>query len=357
MSIGQIREDLKKLAKLAANVSDAHTCTVFLPTGLLTSSTPQRSSEATSFNPHSPSSQHHGSSHHQGPQNETIELKKVFHLGPDLTIGSIEMVAAHSASSCLVRDCRIQVGNGLIGWVAENSRSIHVAPFDMDSSVLGIYTETEPLKSLVAVPIPMPTENPNSRTFSGVLMCDSRKAFAFTKPQMKHLEELATLISRLLFWTLFKKETTSTENSWDSFLTKTTQLSEAIGHDSIELVRISLDSFAELETAHGISGAVHQSEQFVRLIQQALPPHFPLVRLPNGDILVALDNMMTAFFQNKIRTLANHLNDQVKPFVIRLQSFSAKAIRSRGFDIDAILQAMPAPATSTIGKVVGGSRA
>jgi len=349
MSIGQIREDLKKLAKLAANVSDAHSCILFLPTGLLTSSAPQRSSEPQSFHPHAP--------HAPSPQGEMIELKKVFHLGPDLAIGSIEMVATHSASTCLVRDCRIQVGNGLIGWVAENARSIHVAPFDMDSSVLGIYTETEPLKSLVAVPIPMPTENQNARTFSGVLMCDSRKAFAFTKPQMKHLEEIATLASRLLFWTLFKKETTSTENSWDSFLTKTNQLSEAIGHDSIELVRISLDSFAELESAHRISGAVQQSEQFVRLIQQALPPHFPLVRLPNGDILVALDNMMTVFFQNKIRTLANHLNDQVKPFIIRLQSFSAKASRARGFDIDAILRSLPAPVSSTIGKAVGGSRA
>lgn len=361
MSIGQIREDLKKLAKLAANVSDAHTCSVFLPTGLLTSSTPQRGSEAASFHPHAPASSHHAGNPLTGGaltgQTDTIELKKVFQLGPDLAIGSIEMVATHSASTCLVRDCRIQVGNGLIGWVAENSRSIHVAPFDMDSSVLGIYTEVEPLKSLVAVPIPMPTENPNARTFSGVLMCDSRKAFSFTKPQMKHLEEIATLISRLLFWTLFKKETTSTENSWDSFLTKTNQLSEAIGHDSVELVRISLESFAELEAAHGITGAVHQSEQFVRLIQQALPPHFPLVRLPNGDILVALDNMMTAFFQNKIRTLANHLKDQVKPFEIRLQSFSAKTSRARGFDIDAILQALPTPVTSTIGKVVGGSRA
>ncbi|MEY4669397.1 MAG: hypothetical protein RL518_2096 [Pseudomonadota bacterium] len=358
MSIGQIREDLKKLAKLAANVSEAHTCSIFLPTGLLTSTPPQRGAESSSFSGHDhPSTYQHPSQSFHAMQSDTGELKKAFHLGPELAIGSIEMVATHSASTCLVRDCRIQVGNGLIGWVAENSRSIHVAPFDMDSSVLGIYTETEPLKSLVAVPIPMPTENQNVRTFSGVLMCDSRKAFSFTKPQMKHLEEIATLTSRLLFWTLFKRETTSTENSWDSFLTKTTQLSEAIGHDSIEMVRISVDSFAELEATHGTSAAVQQSEQFLRLIQQALPPHFPLVRLPNGDILVALDNMMTAFFQNKIRTLANHLNDQVKPFVIRLQSFSAKGSRVRGFDIDGILRPLPASGTSTIGKVVGGSRA
>jgi hypothetical protein len=313
MSIGQIREDLKKLAKIAANVSEAHTCTIFLPTGLITSNQPHRPHESTLLSPQSSPSPLASRTTTSTPANQTdtIELKKIFQLGPDLAIGSIEMVATHSASNCLVRDCRIQVGNGLIGWVAENSRSIHVAPFDMDSSVLGIYTETEPLKSLVAVPIPMPTENPNVRTFSGVLMCDSRKAFSFTKPQVKHLEELAILISRFLYWTLFKKEATSTENSWDTFLTKANHLSEAIGHESIELVRISVDSFGDLETAHGVSHAVQQSEQFIRLIQQALPPHFPLVRLPNGDILVALDNMMTTFFQNKIRTLANHLNEQV----------------------------------------------
>jgi hypothetical protein len=130
MSIGQIREDLKKLAKLAANVSEAHTCTIFLPTGLLTS--PNRSHEPLQFLPTG-----HGSlagTTTPANQSDTIELKKVFQLGPDLAVGSIEMVATHSASNCLVRDCRIQVGNGLIGWVAENSRSIHVAPFDMDSS-------------------------------------------------------------------------------------------------------------------------------------------------------------------------------------------------------------------------------
>lgn len=353
MSIGQIREDLKRLAKLAANVSEAHTCSIFLPTGLLTSAPLSAGPRPLDSSTSAP----HGLPLTPANSGDSLDPKKVFHLTPDLAIGSIEMVAVHSNSTCLVRDCRIQVGNGLLGWVAENCRSIHVSPFDMDSSVLGIYTETEPLKSLVAVPIPMPTENPNTRTFSGVLMCDSRKAFSFTKPQVKHLEDLATLISRLLYWTLFKRETTSTENSWDSFLTKTNQLSEAIGHDSIEMVRISVESFADLETGHGISLAVQQSEQFVRLIQQALPPHFPLVRLPNGDILVALDNMMTAFFQNKIRTLANHLNEQVKPFIIRTQNFSAKACRMRGFDIDTILRALPASTTTTVGKVVGGSRA
>lgn len=348
MSIGQIREDLKKLAKLAASVSEAHTACIFLPTGLLTSPTPSRTFELPGSTPPTPQTI---------VNNDTIELNKVFHLGPDLVNGSVEMVAVQSLSTSVVRDCRIQVGNGLIGWVAENSRSIHVAPFDMDSSVLGVYADSEAIKSLVAVPIPMPTENQNARTFSGVLMCDSRKALSFSKAQVKHLEDIATLISRLLFWTLFKKEATTAESSWDSFLTKTTQLGDAIGHDSIELVRVSLEAFSEIEAAHGITFAVQQSEHFTRLVQQALPPHFPLVRLPNGDLLLSLDNMMATFFQNKIRTLANHLNEQAKPFSIRIQNFSAKAFRGRSFDIDAILQSPPTGSASTMGKIVGGSRA
>ena len=348
MSIGQIREDLKKLAKLAANVSDAHTCVIFLPTGLLTSASPLKTLE-------SPPPKNIPSS--ILANNDTIELKKIFQLGPELTIGSIEMVAVQSLSTSVARDCRIQVGHGLLGWVSENSRSIHVAPFDMDSSILGIYSETESLKSLAAVPIPMPAENSTDRNFSGVLMCDSKKAFSFTKLQIKHLEDIATLISRLLYWTLFKKEATSTESSWDSFLTKTAQLGDAIGQDSIEIVRVHTESFAELEAAHGISVAVQHSEQFVRLIQQALPPHFPMVRLPNGDIIIALDNMMTAFFQNKVRTLANHINEHAKPFRIRVQNFSARASRGRAFDIDSILGAIPALSASSVTKIVGGTRA
>ncbi len=352
MSIGQIREDLKKLAKLAANVSEAHSCVIFLPTGLLTSTPTTRPIEP---RPSTAASQYAKSE--QLGNSDTIELSKIFQLAPTLSIGSIEMVAAQSLSTSLVRDCRVQVGNGLLGWVAENARSIHVAPFDMDSTVLGIYTEAEPIKSLAAVPIPIPAENANDRSHCGVLMCDSRKSFSFTKVQIKHLEEIATLVSRLLFWTVFKKEATSTESSWDSFITKTTQLADAIGQDSIDLVRVHTDTFSELEAKHGISVAVQQSEQFIRLIQQALPPHFPIVRCPNGDILISLDNMMTAFFQNKIRTLANHINDHANPFSISLQHFSARASRGRALDIDAILRSQASHPTSTLAKVVGGPRA
>ena len=100
----------------------------------------------------------------------------------------------------------------------------------------------------------------------------------------------------------------------------------------------------------------------MRLAQQALPPHFPLVRVPNGDILVALDNMMSSFFQHKLRTLASHLSTEAKPFAVSVLSFPARSGRGQGMDIDLILQQRPTP-TKTMSKtnatkmVGGGTRA
>jgi hypothetical protein len=188
-------------------------------------------------------------------------------------------------------------------------------------------------------------------------MCDSRKAFSFTKLQVKHLEDLAAEVSRLLFWAVFRKEPTVTESTWESFIVRSEQLAGAIGLDSVEVLRVTLDSFSELESTVGVSYAVQQSEQFARLVQQALPPHFPLVKLPNGDLLVAVDNMMSAFFQTKIRTLADHLSDPAKPFAISILGFSARNGRSRTLDIDAILRQRPVASKSNAPKAVGGARA
>jgi len=341
--INQIKEDLKKLARLGANLSEAHTCAIFLPTGLIEE--PARLSPAGR-----PSS-----------AEETLGDRGV----AASEHHSIELVALQSLSSALTRDCRLQVGSGLIGWVAQHGRPIHVAPFDLDSSTLGLYAEPEALKSLVAVPIPMPLEAQDGRVPSqysaGVLMCDSRKAFSFTKVQIKLLEDVAAQVSRLLFWGLFKKESTAVESSWESFRFKLEQLGDAIGADSVEVLRVSVDTFSQVERDHGLSSAVHQSEQFVRLAQQALPPHFPLVRIPNGDILIALDNMMSAFFQHKLRTLANHVSTDSRPFTVSVHSFSARATRSHGIDIDLILQQRPnavkSSSKSVPTKVVGGTRA
>jgi hypothetical protein len=97
---------------------------------------------------------------------------------------------------------------------------------------------------------------------------------------------------------------------------------------------------------------IQLADQFIRLTQQALPPHFPVVRIPNGDTLVAVDSMMSSFFQNKIQTLALHLNTANKPFSITIDSFAARVNSHGRCDIDATLQQQPLskkPSTSSVG--------
>jgi hypothetical protein len=343
----QLKEDLKRLTRLAANVADAHTCALFLPTGLLTTSSPLLT----------PISNQTTGSPITTVTSGTIELRRVVESPVGVKLRSIELVAAHSLAPTLARDCRIQVGSGLLGWVAEHGRPIHIAPFDADSSTLGIYADSEQLKSLAALPVPMPTEYRDAQQCHGVLMCDSKRPFSFSKTQVKLLEDVTTEISRVLFWALFKREGTSLESSWENFTSRAEGLASAIGNDSVEFLRIAIETFADMERDIGVSGAVRRSDQFFRLVQQALPPHFPVTRLPQGDILIALDNMMSAFFQNKIQTLVKHLGDEQKGFGVSITVFATKGGRARSLDIDSILQPKTISAKEEPQKALGGIRA
>jgi hypothetical protein len=227
---------------------------------------------------------------------------------------------------------------------------------------LGLYTDSEALKSLVALPISIPSEAfssrpPEGKAPSGVLMCDSKKAYSFSKLQVKHLEDLAAEVSRLLYWALAKRTSSMDESSWESFTSRAERLAGAIGIDSVEILRVQLQAFSALERSSGTSLAVQKCEQFVRLMQQALPPHFPLVRLPNDEVLIALDNMMSTFFQNKIRTLADHLSEPSQPFAVGLATFSARAARVRHLDLEVILRQQPLALKTTAIVASGGKRA
>jgi hypothetical protein len=208
-----------------------------------------------------------------------------------------------------------------------------------------MYTENEQLKSLAALPVPMPAEYRDAHQCHGVLMCDSKRPLPFTE------------ISRLLFWALFTRESASLESSWESFTARAEGLASAIGNDSVEFLRVSVEAFADMEREFGISGAVRRSDQFFRLVQQALPPHFPVTRLPQGDIIIALDNMMSAFFQNKIQTLVKHLNDEQRGLGVSIAVFATKGNRARSLDIDSILQPKTISAKEEPQKALGGIRA
>jgi hypothetical protein len=340
----QCREDFQQLAQMAALMTDAHSCAIFLPTELVTT------------HPHATSLQHSRKSDSERslpfrlPQTSKLPQETTI----DLPTGSIDLVAIHSYAK-LVRDCRIQVGSGLLGWVADQGRPIHLTPFEVGSAAIGIYIDQEPIRSLVAVPIIVgPTDQSAERSPSGVLMCDSLNPQAFTNGHIKLLEQVASHAKRLLFWVQSVSQVTHVEASWDFFKHKTAELGGAIGHTSVEILRLTAGPFLDLQQSAGLSAAVQLTEQFLRLAQQALPPHFPLVRLPNGDMLIAVDNMMSSFFQQKLHSLANHLHTSQKPFVIAIERYSAKLGPNGQCNLDLTLQQQPL--TVKTSSNIGGTR-
>ncbi len=186
-------------------------------------------------------------------------------------------------------------------------------------------------------------------------MCDSLRPEGFTSVQVKSLEQLASITRALISWAQSTAQLSHVETSWDIFSQKTFELGGAIGASSIEVLRLRMDSFDELRCQSGISSAVQLTEQFFRLAQQTLPPHFPLVKLPNGDVLIAVDNMMSNFFQQKLHSLANHLHKPSKPITVRIEGYAAVLDTRGSCDLDATLK--QEPLTKKITSTVGGTRA
>jgi hypothetical protein len=328
--LNNFREDLQEVARLVSAITEAHSTAIFLPTDILSELLGEISGQRSA---------------------------------------SIDLIAVHSQSK-LVKDCRVQVGHGLLGWVAEQGRPIHLAQCDVSSSALSLYTEQEPIKSLVAVPIV--THNttvtaPYLRTTAtalagsistwpcGVLMCDSTQVDGFTNTQIKVLEQFALLVHKLLCWVKRSANGAQVETSWELFKQKTAQLGDAIGHSSVELLRIRLESITELESKGGISLAMQLSEQFLRLAQQAVPPHFPCIRLPDGDVALAVDDMMSVFFQQKLQTLANHLSTAERPLHISIECYRARLAAGGQCNVDATLQQQPISVKNSTN--LGGVRA
>ncbi len=353
--INQFREYLDQVAQLVSAITGAHSTAVFFPTELVDQGTVQSSGVRGELS--------------QREVNDAIPLKQVIQPSIDTKAAAVDLVAAHSLST-LARDCRVQVGHGLVGWVAEQGRPIHLSPCDVSSSALPIYVEQEPIKSLVAVPIfteNAPRQSHYLRSASaqqspclppgscGVLMCDSTRVDGFTNAHVKILEQFASMIQRLLCWAHKAGHGAQIETSWELFKQKTAQLGDAIGHSSIEIVRIRLESLRDLEAIGGVSLAIQLSEQFTRLAHQALPPHFPCIRLPDGDVVLAVDDMMSGFFQQKLQSLANHLCSAEKPVRIHIECYRAKLTAGGMCNVDTTLQQQPISVRTSAN--LGGVRA
>jgi hypothetical protein len=96
-------------------------------------------------------------------------------------------------------------------------------------------------------------------------------------------------------------------------------LEEALGSGGVELVRVSPSGLVELESQLGVSGMIQTLERFQRLVTDLLPPHFPLLKLPTGELIIALDSMMSSFFIRQISDAAKTLQRTSPSFVIAVK--------------------------------------
>lgn len=348
--LGQIRDDLFELARLVSIATESHSVAIFLPSELLTANT-----SPTAHNP-TTSARQLDQQRHSYARSEP--LSRSLAERRDLKSHSIDLAAVYSHSKPL-SDCRIQVGNGLLGWVAEQGKPIHLTQFEGDSSrSLGIYLDNEPITSLVAVPIRQQTAAHSVEVeplACGVVMCDRISHESFTNSQIKLIEQSALVAQRLVTWSKRAEEGAQIEASWDLFKGRVLELGDAIGHDSIEILRVKIDSLLHLEVVAGISVATQLAEQFLRLAHQALPPHFPCIRAPNGDIAIAVDNMMSGFFQQKLSSISSHLSSGERVLNISIECYRAKLVNGGKIGVDATLQQKPVAVRASVSGGAGGS--
>lgn len=297
-----LRLDLSRLARFGANVVDAHSCFILAPSAVL---------------------------------NQFAETVRLGSSSIDSAYRTdvLEVGGFHSLSNAILPGALIPSESGLIGWVSKHARAIHVSPFEHDSRTLGVYSSDQNLKSFIGIPVAFDHGSADARC-TGVIACDSKKAFAFSKLQGKLLEEFSLEISRLVNVSLEQTRSGSQEQSWSAFIQRGHQLSEALGMNSIEVMRIKAVNFDELERTLGSAQAIEMSNQVERLIQQALPPHFPLLKLPNGDMILVVDNMMTSFYETKINAVCAHVavNKAKLHFEFTKRSWKDKGARHTTLD-------------------------
>ncbi len=106
---------------------------------------------------------------------------------------TLQPAAIHSLSREIIGNIKIPFGNGLVGWTAENGVRISVCPFENDSSTLLYYDKDQALKSFIALPI-----FDQEKNFLGVLSCDSKKSYAFSKTTERILSDCCQQIASII---------------------------------------------------------------------------------------------------------------------------------------------------------------
>jgi hypothetical protein len=296
-----LRDNLCRLAQFGANLTDAHSCFIFLPSAFLW-------------------------------QDKTAAQDK------SGISQAIDMCGHHSLSSDVIDNVRLSRETGLIGWVAKHNRSIHVSPFERDSRTLGVYSADQSLKSFIGIPVSFKS-SPTANPLVGVIACDSKKSYAFSKLQGKLLEDLAREVANTVDLVLINHQKQPARPQWEDFLTSVSQLVSSLGRQSVEILRIRLGNSDQLEQQLGTRRAYELTSQVTKLVQQALSQSGPTFLMPNGDILAVLDNMVGALCENKVRAISAHFQVDGKKVDFAVARIALGDRRCRNVDLDSLFAA------------------
>jgi len=170
----ELRSDLSQTLKLAANALETHSVFLLLPSNVFERIV--QGSESDLFR--------------NGKQESEYGHEGLFPL------------ASQTLSPTALPKKQKVITAGPALWVAKTGKPLHISPFEMDATGLGIYGTHIPLKSFAAVPFgnngKALHQNPQNSVKYGVLAVDSMKAYKFTPLQMKLLQQIGTQVERLI---------------------------------------------------------------------------------------------------------------------------------------------------------------
>jgi len=104
--------------------------------------------------------------------------------------GSYKLAASFSLGENILSDCRLEPGQGLVGWVLRQNSPILISEFDREGSCLGYYSREKELKIKAFMGCPLQEEG-------GAICLDSKYSHSFSIKDQKILHQFAHLIDRL----------------------------------------------------------------------------------------------------------------------------------------------------------------
>ncbi|MFH1215192.1 MAG: GAF domain-containing protein [Pseudomonadota bacterium] len=113
----------------------------------------------------------------------------------------------YSLSKNIKEDCRLRSGEGIIGWVLREQKSVLATYFDKrDATTLNFYNKDENIKSVLAIPL---------AEKSGVLCVDSKKSYFFTEEREKILRQMGNILVSIIKNDIEIKEKRKTDTLLD----------------------------------------------------------------------------------------------------------------------------------------------